>query len=143
MSGMLVTALVIAALVILYIVLVLSLRDRLLNLKFDFNQLKQAPLRFGKDFLWGSATASHQIEGGCANNNWYQFESAVNEQGKPRILNGQKAGLCCDAWNRYKEDVQLMKASRSTPTASPSSGARSSPGRVSSTRRPWTTTCRK
>ncbi len=110
MSGLLVAAIVVAALVVIYIVLVLSLRDRGLNLKFDFYKLKQAPLRFGKGFLWGSATASHQIEGNCTNNNWYQFESAVNEQGKPRILNGQKAGVCCDAWNRYKEDVQLMKA---------------------------------
>jgi len=110
MSGMLIVALIIAALVIVYIILVLSLRDRLLNLKFDFKKLKQAPLRFGKDFLWGSATASHQIEGNCTNNNWYQFESAVDERGKPRILNGQKAGVSCDAWNMYKEDVQLMKA---------------------------------
>ena len=110
MNALLVVALVIGALVIVYIVLVLSLRERGLNLKFDFNKLKQAPLRFGKDFLWGSATAAHQIEGNCTNNNWFQFESAVDAQGKPRILNGQKAGLGCDAWNLYKEDVQLMKA---------------------------------
>jgi len=110
MNALLVVALVIGALVIVYIVLVLSLRERGLNLKFDFNKLKQAPLRFGKDFLWGSATAAHQIEGNCTNNNWFQFESAVDENGKPRILNGQKAGLGCDAWNLYKEDVQLMKA---------------------------------
>ena len=110
MDALLIVAIIIAALAMLYIILVLSLRDRLLNLKFDFNKLKQAPLRFGRDFLWGSATASHQIEGNCTNNNWYRFESAVDEQGKPRILNGQKAGLCCDSWNLYKEDVQLMKA---------------------------------
>jgi len=110
MDALLIVAMVIVALVIVYIILVLSLRDRLLNLKFDFAKLKQDPLRFGKDFLWGSATSSHQIEGNCTNNNWYQFESAVDAQGKPRILNGQKAGLCCDGWNLYKEDVQLMKA---------------------------------
>jgi beta-glucosidase len=110
MNALLIVAMVIAALVIVYIVLVLSLRDRGVNQKFDFAKLKQAPWRFGKDFLWGSATASHQIEGNCTNNNWYQFESAVDAQGKPRILNGQKAGLCCDGWNLYKEDVQLMKA---------------------------------
>ncbi len=109
MDTLLIVVIIVAALAAAYIILVLSLRDRRLNLKFDFDKLRQAPLRFGKDFLWGSATASHQIEGGCTNNNWYQFESAVNEQGQPRILEGQKAGVCCDAWNRYKEDVKLMK----------------------------------
>ena len=110
MNALLIVAMVIVALVIVYIILVLSLRDRSLNLKFDFNKLKLTPFKFGKDFLWGSATAAHQIEGNCTNNNWYQFESAVDAQGKPRILNGQKAGLCCDGWNLYKDDVQLMKA---------------------------------
>ena len=63
-----------------------------------------------KEFLWGSATSSHQVEGNCTNNNWYKFESAVDEEGKPRILNGQKAGIASDHWNRYKEDIRLMKA---------------------------------
>jgi beta-glucosidase len=75
----------------------------------DLNNLKDAPWKFGKDFLWGSATSSHQVEGNCTNNNWYEFESAVDEQGRPRILNGQKAGLASDHWNRYREDVRLMK----------------------------------
>ena len=65
---------------------------------------------FGKDFLWGSATAAYQVEGNCTNNNWSQFESAVDEHGRPRILNHQRAGIACDHWNRYKEDIQLMKA---------------------------------
>jgi beta-glucosidase len=64
----------------------------------------------GKDFLWGSATAAYQVEGNCTNNNWFQFESAVNESGQPHILNRQKAGIACDHWRRYKEDIQLMKA---------------------------------
>jgi len=80
------------------------------NPRLNLNRLKNNKWHFGKDFLWGSATSSHQVEGYCTNNNWYKFESAVNEQGKPRILNGQKAGIASDHWNRYKEDIQLMKA---------------------------------
>jgi beta-glucosidase len=34
----------------------------------------------------------------------------VDEQGQPKISNGQKSGLACDGWNRYREDAQLMKA---------------------------------
>ncbi|HRR61911.1 MAG TPA: family 1 glycosylhydrolase, partial [Spirochaetota bacterium] len=29
---------------------------------------------FPKGFLWGTATAAHQIEGGTTNNNWWLFE---------------------------------------------------------------------
>lgn len=80
------------------------------KLQLDLEKLKEEPWRFGKDFLWGSATAAYQVEGSCTNNNWYQFESAVDERGRPRILNGQRAGVCCDHWNRYADDIQLMKA---------------------------------
>lgn len=59
---------------------------------------------FPKSFLWGTATSSHQVEGNCNNNNWARWE---NIPGK--ILNGDKAGLACDHWNKYKEDIQLMK----------------------------------
>ena len=31
-------------------------------------------LRFPKGFLWGCATAAHQVEGNNTNNNWWQWE---------------------------------------------------------------------
>jgi beta-glucosidase len=76
---------------------------------FDLEELKKEPWRFGRDFLWGSATAAHQVEGHCTNNNWYRFESEHDEHGRPRILNGQRAGIGCDHWNLYEEDIKLMK----------------------------------
>jgi beta-glucosidase len=78
--------------------------------RLDFEVLKNEPWRFGRDFLWGSATAAYQVEGHCTNNNWYRFESEQDEQGRPRILNRQRAGIGCDHWNLYKEDINLMKA---------------------------------
>jgi beta-glucosidase len=94
---------------VVYFGLLFRFTERRANPLIDLNILKDAPWKFGKDFLWGSATSSHQVEGNCTNNNWYKFESAVDKQGKPRILNGQKAGIASDHWNRYKEDIQLMK----------------------------------
>src|SRR4030042_617441 len=76
----------------------------------DVEKLKNEPWRFGRDFLWGSATAAHQVEGYCTNNNCSRFEPARDEQGRPRILDGQRAGVCCDHWNLYKHDIGLMKA---------------------------------
>lgn len=56
---------------------------------------------FPKGFLWGTATAAHQVEGQNENNNWYAWES---EPGA--IYNDQKSGLACDWWNgRWKEDL--------------------------------------
>ena len=56
-------------------------------------------LPFSHGFLWGTATSSHQVEGGNANNNWSAWE---NTPGK--IVNGEKR-LACDWWGgRWQED---------------------------------------
>ena len=56
---------------------------------------------FPQGFLWGTATAAHQVEGQNENNNWSEWEK---EPG--RIHGGNKAGLACDWWNgRWKEDL--------------------------------------
>jgi len=101
--------LIIPALAFIYFGLLFWFRDREAGLRLDFGKLRKEPWHFGKDFLWGSATSSYQVEGYCTSNNWFQFESAVDEKGQPRISKGQKAGAACDHWNRYKEDIQLMK----------------------------------
>lgn len=56
------------------------------------------------DMLFGTATASLQIEGGDRNNNWYRF----CEQG--RTKDGSHCIVADDHWNRYGEDIALMKA---------------------------------
>lgn len=60
-------------------------------------------------FLWGAATSSHQVEGGCTNNNWFAFESARDTSGNSRIAGGQKAGAACEQWERFREDIRLLK----------------------------------
>jgi len=109
LSALIIVLIILAAFAIIYIGLILVFRDRDLNLRFDYKKLKSIPWKFGKNFLWGSATAAYQVEGYCYNTNWHQFESAVDAQGKPRIDEGQKAGAACDEWNLYKEDIKLMK----------------------------------
>ncbi|MEM3087200.1 MAG: family 1 glycosylhydrolase [Halobacteria archaeon] len=61
--------------------------------------------RFPPDFLFGVATSSHQIEGNNASSDWWAFE-----QEPGRIENGHRSGRACDFWNRYPEDVALMKS---------------------------------
>ncbi|HEY5039582.1 MAG TPA: GH1 family beta-glucosidase [bacterium] len=66
-------------------------------------------ISFPKDFLWGAATSSFQIEGhpladGAAKSNWYGFTKTPG-----RIAGGKDADLACDHYHRYKEDIALMK----------------------------------
>ncbi len=63
---------------------------------------------FPTGFLWGAATSSHQVEGGCTNSNWSAFESARDAEGRPRIAGGQVAGDACRHWYRYPEDIGLL-----------------------------------
>ncbi len=56
---------------------------------------------FPKDFLWGAATSSHQVEGNNTNNDWWQWEQ--------RIPLEMRSGLACDEWNRFEEDFKLAQ----------------------------------
>ena len=54
-------------------------------------------------FLLGVASAADQIEGGDVGSNWNYWY----EQGK--IKDGSNPAISTDHWNRWKEDVDLMK----------------------------------
>jgi len=61
--------------------------------------MAHATFHFPKGFLWGTATASHQVEGNNTNNNWHYWE----EEG--HIASGHSCGLACDWWGgRWRED---------------------------------------
>lgn len=57
----------------------------------------EATYHFPRGFLWGTATAAHQVEGGNTNNQWHAWEQAGRTQGA--------SGLACDWWSgRWHED---------------------------------------
>ncbi len=61
---------------------------------------------FPRGFLWGTATAAHQVEGDNRNNDWWAWE-----QEPGRILNGDRSGKACDWWGgRWKEDLDRAAA---------------------------------
>jgi beta-glucosidase len=57
---------------------------------------------FPDGFVWGTATAAHQIEGGNWNNDWWTWEHA---EGTPCA---EPSGDACDSWNRRDADVALL-----------------------------------
>ena len=60
--------------------------------------------RFPDGFLWGTASAAHQIEGDNKNSDWWEFE-----QQPGRIANGDSSEVACDHYNRYREDFSLLR----------------------------------
>ena len=60
-------------------------------------------LPFPAGFLWGAATAAHQVEGNNANNDWWAFE-----QRPGAIWHGDRSGLACDWWCNAERDLDLM-----------------------------------
>jgi len=56
---------------------------------------------FPNGFLWGAATAAHQIEGNNVHNDWWRAEEAG-------IL-PHRSGAACDSWNRWADDIRLLQ----------------------------------
>ncbi|MGH9028687.1 MAG: glycoside hydrolase family 1 protein [Acidimicrobiales bacterium] len=59
---------------------------------------------FPDGFLWGTATAAHQIEGQNVNNDWWAYE---HERDTPCVCS---SGDACDSWHRWSEDVDLVES---------------------------------
>ena len=65
--------------------------------------------RFPDSFLWGAATSAYQIEGspladGAGPSIWQRFSHSPG-----RTANGDTGDIACDHYNRWRDDVKLMK----------------------------------
>lgn len=67
--------------------------------------MAEATFHFPPDFLWGVATAAHQVEGNNTNNQWWAWE-----QQEGRIKAGHKSGLACDWWRNAEADFDRAAA---------------------------------
>ncbi len=61
-------------------------------------------LCFPDGFLWGAATAAHQVEGSNTNSDWWQWEEAVDSPCR------DPSGSGCEHYTRYRDDVALLAA---------------------------------
>lgn len=57
---------------------------------------------FPDDFLWGAATAGHQIEGNNVLNDIWAMEHL------PSAPFAEPSGDACDSYHRYEEDIELL-----------------------------------
>lgn len=68
--------------------------------------MTHATFHFPRGFLWGTATASHQVEGKNTQNNWWAWEQETGH-----IQNNHTSGLACDWWGgRWREDLDRAAA---------------------------------
>jgi len=59
-------------------------------------------VEFPAGFLWGTATAAHQVEGGNWNNDWWAWE---HHPDSPCV---ESSGDACDHLWRYPDDLRLL-----------------------------------
>lgn len=64
-----------------------------------------APLRFPDGFLWGAASAAHQVEGQNTNNQWWDWE---RQPGK--IWHDDRSGDACGWWHNAEADFDRAAA---------------------------------
>ena len=57
---------------------------------------------FPKGFLWGTATAAHQVEGNNVNSDFWVLEHI------PGSIVSEPSGDACDHYHRYREDIHLL-----------------------------------
>ncbi len=62
--------------------------------------MAKATMYFPPDFLWGTATSAHQVEGENRNNDWWQWE-----QKEGAILQAHRSGRACDWWQNAEADL--------------------------------------
>ncbi|MBR2884450.1 MAG: glycoside hydrolase family 1 protein [Clostridia bacterium] len=62
--------------------------------------------KFSKDFMWGTATAGHQIEGNNPNCNRYKEELDL-PIGEGSVY--ARSGMACNHYNMVEEDTALLK----------------------------------
>ncbi len=60
---------------------------------------------FPEGFLWGSATAAHQVEGNnIHSSNWYHEQEELKKDPSTEV-----SGMACNHYNMYEEDIQLLE----------------------------------
>jgi beta-glucosidase len=78
--------------------------------KYAFGEPQPKTLHYPDGFLWGTATAAYQIEGGVKDDGrgpsvWDTFSHTAG-----KTYHGETGDIADDSYHRYTEDVQLLKA---------------------------------
>lgn len=80
-----------------------NITDPRAQLSTPIAEHRHEKLAFPAGFLWGTATAAYQVEGGNEHADWWQWEKA-----HPDLIR-EPSGQAVDHYHRYEEDLNLAK----------------------------------
>jgi len=89
---------ILSALFVFSLGLVLFLRNKFPEPHYNWNNIDVDSMSFPDGFLWGTATAAHQVEGNLSNN-WSDFEEKKDLE---------RSGAACDHWARWRDDFEML-----------------------------------
>ncbi len=81
-----------------------------MDFQSDYPDFSYCANDFGEDFIWGVATAAFQIEGAHDQHQKGASIWDVFTDKKGSIFQDQNARVACDFYNKYQDDILLMKA---------------------------------
>jgi beta-glucosidase len=76
---------------------------------WPWEKINTHDISFPSTFAFGTSNLAYEVEGNSTNNTWYANEMRTKPNGD--LFTTERSGIACDSWNRYKEDIQLMKDS--------------------------------
>ena len=88
----------VSGLIAFKLALILYRRSKYPEPHYDWTKIDLGDISFPEEFLWGAATAAHQVEGNLSNN-WTEHEEKKNLE---------RSGEACNHWNLWKDDFQML-----------------------------------
>ena len=81
----------VSGLIAFKLALILYRRSKYPEPHYDWTKIDLGDISFPEEFLWGAATAAHQVEGNLSNN-WTEHEEKKNLE---------RSGEDCNHWNLW------------------------------------------
>lgn len=88
----------------------ISTREKLMDIVslFSCSDLKERSMKFQKDFIFGTATSSYQIEGGRYEGGRTDSIWDVFSHTPGKVHNNETGDQACDHYHLYQKDIDLM-----------------------------------
>jgi beta-glucosidase len=74
-----------------------------------YSVLTMPDVAFPDGFVWGSATAGHQIEGDNIHSQWWAWEQSGRLPWTPPGIRIARSGKACNSYALYRDDVVLLQ----------------------------------
>jgi len=78
--------------------------------RWNSDNIRIDKFQFPRGFLWGASTSAYQVEGGATQTDWNLWENSFDKDSNSRIKNEQTVGIAVDHWNRFRDDIRLLKS---------------------------------